>query len=216
MNLKNFVGPLIKLVVSVGPLEVCRSPLFVICLQSKWQDPKTKTISLMDPKELPWTIPIQILKRLDVSPLKKKHAKKTSLKPRYHISIMSGVFRYFPCNPNPSSSPTFPGADGFDICEAFCWITFCLSWCTQWYHIKATELVLETSDWLVVGPWFFLRESQDANMISMAKTWLQRIWKWLIWLFMTLFHQFCWILLCLELWFLQFLCVPIVAKSSRV
>lgn len=104
MNLKNFVGPLIKLVVSVGPLEVCRSPLFVICLQSKWQDPKTKTISLMDPKELPWTIPIQILKRLDVSPLKKKHAKKTSLKPRYHISIMSGVFRYFPCNPNPSSS----------------------------------------------------------------------------------------------------------------
>lgn len=76
MNLKNFVGPLIKLVVSVGPLEVCRSPLFVICLQSKWQDPKTKTISLMDPKELPWTIPIQILKRLDVSPLKKKTCKK--------------------------------------------------------------------------------------------------------------------------------------------
>ena len=59
--LQNFVRPLIKLVVSVGPLEFYGSPLFVMCLQSKWQDPKTKTIRLMVPKELPWTIPIQIL-----------------------------------------------------------------------------------------------------------------------------------------------------------
>ena len=59
--LQNSVRPLIKLVVSVGPLEFYGSPLFVMCLQSKWQDPKTKTIRLMVPKELPWTIPIQIL-----------------------------------------------------------------------------------------------------------------------------------------------------------
>lgn len=47
------------------------------------------------PKRATLNHPHSDLRRLDGSPVKKKHAKKASLKPKYHTSIMSGVFQMF-------------------------------------------------------------------------------------------------------------------------